>query len=448
MRHAPAPDDAPIMNSAGWSPEPASVPRLRIAYLVNQYPKISHTFIRREILALEEQGVEVTRIAIRGHETGSVDASDAEELAKTKYLVRANPLEILASCLMAFVRAPLPFLKALRAALRLGRRSDGGMSKHAAYFVEACLLKRWLAASDLRHVHAHFGTNAAAVVMFCRWLGGPGYSFTVHGPDEFDRPLRLALREKVEGAAFVCVISSFCRSQLYRWTMLADWLKIHVVRCALEPSYFEPQAGAITDKPKLLCVGRLSEEKGQFLIVRAARLLADRGVPVEIVLAGDGPLRGEIDGEIKRLGLEETVRVTGWIDNQRVRSLLLESRALVVASFAEGLPVVIMEAFAMNRPVISTWIAGIPELVKHDVSGWLIPPGDVVRLADAMQLALTAPPSQLAEMGERGRKLTAELHNASLEAARLKELVAGALAGAETVLKRTASTEPVRQGGL
>ncbi len=392
--------------------------------------------------------MEVTRIAIRGHETAAVDASDAEELAKTKYLVKANPLEIVVACLSAFAGAPGRFLKTLRGALRLGRRSDGGVAKHAAYFVEACLLKKWMADRGLRHIHAHFGTNAAAVVMFCRWLGGPGYSFTVHGPDEFDRPLRLALREKVQAAAFVCVISSFCRSQLYRWTMLADWLKIHVVRCALEPSYFEAQAGEITDRPRLLCVGRLSEEKGQFLMVRAARLLVDRGVPVEIVLAGDGPLRGEIDAEIARLGLKETVRVTGWIDNQRVRSLLLESRALVVASFAEGLPVVIMEAFAMNRPVISTWIAGIPELVKNDFSGWLIPPGDVVRLADAMQMALTAPPTQLAEMGARGRKLAAEMHNANLEAARLKELLAGALAGTDTVLEPTASAEPASQGGI
>jgi len=436
------------MSSDARSREASSARRIRVAYLVNQYPKISHTFIRREILALEEQGVEVTRIAIRGHETAAVDAKDAEELAKTKYLLEANPFEILAACLSAFVAAPGLFLKTLRRALRLGARSDGGVTKHAAYFVEACLLKKWLARGGLRHVHAHFGTNATAVAMFCRWLGGPGYSFTVHGPDEFDRPLRLALREKVEAAAFVCVISSFCRSQLYRWTALADWLKIHVVHCALEPSYFEAQVGEITDKPRLLCVGRLSEEKGQFLMVRAARLLVDRGVPVEIVLAGDGPLRGEIDAEIERLGLKETVRVTGWVDNQRVRSLLVESRALVVASFAEGLPVVIMEAFAMNRPVISTWIAGIPELVKHDVSGWLIPAGDVAQLADAMQLALAASPARLAQMGERGRQLTGENHNASLEAARLKELLAGALAGATTIFEPTASAEPASQGGM
>jgi colanic acid/amylovoran biosynthesis glycosyltransferase len=437
-----------MSSSVGRDRETSSAPRIRVAYLINQYPKISHTFIRREILALEELGVEVTRFAIRGHETAAVDASDAEELAKTRYLLETNPIAIAAACLSAFIGAPGLFVKTLFRALRLGRQSDGGVMKHAAYFVEACLLKKWLAGSGLRHVHAHFGTNPAAVVMFCRWLGGPGYSFTVHGPDEFDRPLRLALREKVQSSAFVCVISSFCRSQLYRWTMLADWLKIHVVRCALEPSYFEAQAGQITDRPRLLCVGRLSEEKGQFLMVRAARLLVDRGVPVEIVLAGDGPLRGEIDAEIKRLGLEETVRVTGWIDNQRVRSLLLESRALVVASFAEGLPVVIMEAFAMNRPVISTWIAGIPELVKNDFSGWLFPPGDVGRLADAMQMALTAPPTRLAEMGERGRKLTNEMHNASLEAARLKELLAGALAGVTPVLERVGSPEPASQGGM
>jgi glycosyltransferase involved in cell wall biosynthesis len=437
------------MNSAAWSPEAAPAARIRIAYLVNQYPKISHTFIRREILALEAQGVEVTRIAIRGHETGSLDASDAEELGKTRYILKARLLAVLAACTLAFVRAPGPFLSTLAAAMRLGRRSDGGVFKHVAYFVEACVLKKWLAESGVGHVHAHFGTNAAAVVMFCRWLGGPGYSFTVHGPDEFDRPQRLALREKVQGAAFVCVISSFCRSQLYRWTRFADWPKVHVVRCALEPSYFEAEGGdgKITDKPRLLCVGRLSEEKGQLLVVRAAKILAERGVALEVVLAGDGPLRAEIESEIGRLGLGTVVRVTGWIDNQRVRELVLESRALVVASFAEGLPVVIMEAFALNRPVLSTWIAGIPELVQDDVSGWLIPPGDVGKLADAMQVALTASPSRLAEMGACGRKLTAELHNSTLEAVRLKALLAGSLAGAAAAREPAVSPEPARIGG-
>jgi colanic acid/amylovoran biosynthesis glycosyltransferase len=397
---------------------------MRIAYLVNQYPKISHTFIRREIVALEEAGVEVVRIAVRGHETESIDSGDAEEFRKTRYLLKASWLEILAACTRGLIRHPGVFLKTLAVAWKLGRRSDGGVLKHLAYFVEACLLQRWLEDGGVTHVHAHFGTNATTVALLCKRLGGPGYSFTVHGPDEFDRPQRLALREKVQEADFVVAISSFCRSQLYRWSRFADWEKIQVVHCALDPGYFVAAGTAITEKPKLLCVGRLSEEKGQMLVVRAARLLVERGVAIEVVLAGDGPLRADIEKEIRLLGLEDVVHVTGWVDNQRVRALLLESRALLVASFAEGLPVVIMEAFAMNRPVISTLIAGIPELVEKGLSGWLIPAGDVGLLADAMQAAVTESPARLMEMGERGRSRTFESHRTSVEAGKLKQLFA------------------------
>jgi colanic acid/amylovoran biosynthesis glycosyltransferase len=397
---------------------------MRIAYLVNQYPKISHTFIRREILALEEAGVEIVRIAVRGHETESLDPSDAEEFGKTRYIIKASFAEIFGSCARALIHRPLLFFRTLVTAFKLGLRSDGGAFKHMAYFVEACVLGCWVRKGGVTHVHAHFGTNAAAVAMLCKGLGGPTYSFTVHGPDEFDRPQRLALREKIHAAEFVVAISSFCRSQLYRWSRFSDWGKVQVVRCALDPSYFVAESPAITDKPRLLCVGRLSEEKGQMLVVRAARLLVERGVEIDVVLAGDGPLRSQIEDEIRLHGLESVVHVTGWVDNQRVRALLLESRALVSASFAEGLPVVIMEAFALNRPVVSTCIAGIPELVENAVSGWLISAGDVGLLADAMQEAVRASPVRLAEMGEKGRMRTLERHSTSVETEKLKKLFA------------------------
>jgi colanic acid/amylovoran biosynthesis glycosyltransferase len=395
---------------------------MRIAYLVNQYPKISHTFVRREILALEEKGLEIVRIAVRGHETEALDPSDAEEFRKTRYILKAPRTEILGACARALIFSPLSFLRAFVTAFRLGLRSDGGVLKHIAYLVEACVLRSWLRNDGATHVHAHFGTNTAAIAMLCRQLGGPTYSFTIHGPDEFDRPQRLALREKVHEAKFVVVISSFGRSQLYRWIAFSDWGKVQVVHCGLDPSYFVASGTAITEKPKLLCVGRLSEEKGQILAVRAARLVKERGIQMDLVLAGDGPLRPDIENEVRLQGLEEVVHVTGWVDNQRVRALLLESRALVVASFAEGLPVVIMEAFAVGRPVISTYIAGIPELVENEVNGWLFPAGDVERLADAMQAAVAATPARLVEMGEKGRLRTFERHNTTVEAGKLKEL--------------------------
>jgi colanic acid/amylovoran biosynthesis glycosyltransferase len=398
----------------------------RVAYLINQYPKISHTFIRREILAVEQCGIEVVRIAMRGHETGSLDTGDASEASKTRYLLQARPLEIAGACLRALARSPGRFFSTLATALRLGARSDGGLLKHLAYFTEACLLRAWLSRTDVSHVHAHFGTNAAAVAMLCRRLGGPTYSFTVHGPDEFDRVTQMALREKIADAKFVAAISSFCRSQLYRWARLSDWDKIEIVRCALDSSYFEGPRPPVTDTPKLVCIGRLSEEKGQMLVLRAADLLHRRGIKLEVVLAGDGPLRKPLEAEIDRLDLRSVVRITGWIDNAEVRSLLEGARALVVASFAEGLPVVIMEAFALGRPVISTMIAGVPELVEDGLSGWLVPAGDLEALTDAMQRAVAADTARLAEMGEHGRKRTLERHSSPVEAAKLGRLFSSA----------------------
>ena len=402
---------------------------MRVAYLVNQYPKISHTFIRREILALEKKGVEISRIAIRGHETEALDASDAIEFKKTRYILKASLAEMVACVAGTFLRSPVRFCRELLSTFKLGRRSDGGAFRHIAYFVEACVLKSWLRESGVTHVHAHFGTNAATVAMLSKRLGGPTYSFTVHGPDEFDRPSRLALREKLGEAEFVVAISSFCRSQLFRWARLSDWDKVQIVRCALDPDYFVTEASRVTDKPKLLCVGRLSEEKGQLLVVRATRRLVEQGIDVQVILAGDGPLRSQIENEIRLNRLENVIQIAGWVDNERVRELLLESRALLIASFAEGLPVVIMEAFALGKPVISTFVAGIPELVENDSNGWLIPAGDVELLAQAMRQAVQADPARLAEMGETGRKRTFERHNTSVEAAKLEALFGAILAG-------------------
>ncbi len=400
---------------------------IRVAYLINQYPKLSHSFIRREILALEAAGVEVVRIAIRADETRSLDPQDAEELARTRYLLGTSLAEIGLACLQRALRSPAAFVRTFARAIKLGLRSDVGVLKHAAYFVEACLLARWLDREGLQHVHAHFGTNATTVAMLSKQLGGVAYSFTVHGPEEFDRPKPLALREKIDDADFVVAISSFCRSQLFRWSRFPDWSKIKIVRCALDPSYFETTCPPVTDRPQLVSVGRLSEEKGQILAVRAARLLVDRGLTFELLLVGDGPLRAVIEEEIRQLSLGNVVRILGWKDNPSVRRLLLDSRALVVASFAEGLPVAIMEAFALGRPVISTSIAGIPELVQNGANGWLIPAGDVDRLAEAMQRALGADARQLLQLGENGHRCVRELHDATKEAGKLRELFGGAL---------------------
>ena len=141
------------------------------------------------------------------------------------------------------------------------------------------------------------------------------------------------------------------------------WPKVHVVHCGVGFDVYRRLSSALSSAQRLVCVGRLCEQKGQLLLIEAAHRLTAEGTDFELVLAGDGELRAGIEASISHYRLQDKVRITGWISNDQVRKEILAARALVLPSFAEGLPVVLMEAMALRRPVISTYVAGIPELV-------------------------------------------------------------------------------------
>lgn len=392
---------------------------MQVAYFVNQYPKVSHTFIRREIQALERQGFAVQRIALRGWDAEVVDPADRAERERTQYVLQHGLRGLAAAVLRAAWRRPAGLARALRWAVKLSRHNERGLPYHLIYVAEACRVVQWTEAVGAAHLHAHFGTNSAEVAMLARLLGGPSYSFTVHGPEEFDKPLGIHLGEKITHSSFVVAISSFCRSQLYRWALPTQWGKIEVVRCGVEPAFHADADAAPNLTRQLLCVGRLSEQKGHLLLIEAAQILAREGEDFQLLLAGDGELRAQLEAEIDRRGLAGIVRITGWVDSAEVRRLLLASRALVVSSFAEGLPVVVMEAMALSRPVVGTQIAAIPELVQDGRSGWLCPAGDAEALAAAMRLCLQADEGELARMGTLARDAVLDKHDVDREAHRL-----------------------------
>ncbi len=414
-------------------PAPSSAHEpLRLAYLTNRYPAVSHTFIRRELLELERRGHRVERVAIRRADAAPVDPADRAELARTFHVLDQPRGKLLAMTLAGLMRAPFATLRAAVLALELAAQSDRGLFRHVAYLIEALALRDHFARLDVEHVHVHFGTNPTAVALLLRKLGGPRYSFTAHGPDEFDAPLALALPRKIAGAQFVVGISQFARAQLARWARPEDLDKLHVVRCTVGEDFlgFSPPQHA---GEGFVCVGRLSAQKGHFVLVDALVQLRERGMRPRMVFAGDGELRDELESEIKAAGLSDQIEITGWIGEAQIRERIQRARALVLASFAEGLPMVFMEALAVGRPVIATRVAGVPELVEDGLSGWLVTAGRADLLADALQAALEASPEQLARMAAHGKRAVTERHSTRIEGERLERLLLAAResAGAE-----------------
>ena len=397
--------------------------RMRIAYLTTQYPKVSHTFIRRELRELERRGHDVLRLAIRRADSMLVDPIDQEELARTIQCLSQPLMSLLAGQIRTVATRPRAFARALWMALRMGWRSDRGLLKHLAYLAEAAYLLQVLRRHAVQHVHVHFGTNAASVARLIRCLGGPPYSFTLHGPDEFDAPRSFGLDGKQADAAFVVAITDYCSAQLRRWAAPEHWSKIKVVRCGVGDGFLGNAAPIDPRCETFVCVGRLCPQKGQLLLIDALAHLRREGRHAKVVLAGDGEMRPAIERRVADTGSGESVEITGWIAEDEVRRRILASRALVLPSFAEGLPVVIMEAMALGRPVISTYVAGIPELVLPGQTGWLVPAGNVEKLADAMREVLDSPVERLNVMGQAGRARVMQYHNTSREAERLEQLL-------------------------
>ncbi|WP_298857706.1 glycosyltransferase family 4 protein [uncultured Sulfitobacter sp.] len=397
---------------------------MNIAYILNSYPQPSHSFIRREIRALEAQGHAITRLAMRSGDMPLVDAQDLEEAAATHYVLRIGALALLNAVLQSLRSGPKRFGAALLLALKCGRRSEAGVLKHLIYLAEAAYVAQVCDAADVTHAHAHFGTNAATVAMLSAALGGPSYSFTVHGPEEYDAPRALSLGTKIARSKFTVAITSYGRSQLSRWAGPDHWDKIKVVQCGIDPTRFPDPLPLPDGPPRFVAIGRFVEQKGQLIVLEALADLITTHADAHLTLIGDGEMRGQIEARINTLGLQNNITLTGWVDEKRILSELQNAHALLMPSFAEGLPMVIMEAMAAGRLVIATYIAGIPELVQQGKTGWLVPAGDPNALTKAMsEMAKTAPKQKL-KMAKAARKRVLDRHDVGAEAAKLAAYMA------------------------
>jgi glycosyltransferase involved in cell wall biosynthesis len=395
-------------------------PLPRVAYLTGQYPAVSHTFILREVEALRRLGLTVHTASV--HRTGPEHQrgpSEKEAARTTFYLLEAaKSVGPLIAAQAPALTAPGRYFGTLARAWRLRAPGMRAALYQLFYFAEATILARHLRAEGVAHLHNHFAGPSASVSMLAARLAGIGYSFTLHGPADLAEPARWRLGEKIAGARFVACISHYARSQAMLLSDPADWKKLKIIHCGVEPELYTRRDTADDKGPlHLVFVGRLAPVKGLRVLVEA--LAARNGGDVRLTVVGDGPERAALEAMAAPLG--EKVRFTGFRSQEEVAAILATAHGFILPSFAEGVPVVLMEALAAGLPVIATRITGVPELVEDGVSGFLVTPGDPAALRDAIE-RLNALPDRGRAMGARGRARVRAEFDVSAEAARMASL--------------------------
>jgi glycosyltransferase involved in cell wall biosynthesis len=407
------------------------VTAVRVAYLTGNYPAVSHTFIAREIRALRELGVEVVPFSLHTPDPSELlSDEDRREAEATRNVQPPQWGEVIAAHAAGLARHPVRYLRTLAAAQRLSPPGLRSRLWHLFYFAEAILMWRWMRRAGARHLHVHFANAASMVALLYTTFAaaeGASYSFTMHGPTEFDEVERFRLREKVAGAAFVACISDYARAQLMRLADPADWERLEIVHCGVDTARWEPrEARPEGTGLRLLTVARLAPDKGIRLLLEAMASVTADGLDVTLEIVGDGPDRDRLEARSAELGLGERVRFTGAVGRDRIRERYEAADAFCLSSFAEGVPVVLMEAMALERPVIAPRVMGIPELVEDGVSGVLVAPGSVPALAAAIRRLAEAEPAALAELGAAGRARVRGSYELADSARRLEELFANA----------------------
>ncbi len=407
----------------------------RVAYLAAVFPRATDTWIQRELAALREAGVEIETFAIRRPDTEHiVGAEQQAELDKVTYILEAAKSPALAvSHAKLFIRSPRRYVDALRLAWSTKRAGVKGSLYQIFYFAEAGLLAEELRSRKIQHLHNHFGDSGCTVSMLASELSGVPFSFTLHGPGIFFEANTWRLDAKISKAAFVACISYFCRSQAAIFAEPDDVDKLHIIHCGVSTEALTPVShdGVGTE---VIFVARLAELKGVSDLLRAVNTLVDAHPQLHLTIVGDGPERQRFEKLSKKLGLQKHVTFTGYLSQTEVADRLKRSHTLVLPSYAEGVPVSLMEALASQVPVIATQVGGVSELVEDGTNGFIVRPGDVDQLADRLDQLLSS--GRLRQsMGEAGRARTIAEFNNTYESRRLKLLFENTIKGLPTPMR-------------
>jgi len=392
---------------------PSQANDLKLAYLSSEYPGISHTFIFREIKTLRELGIPVLTASIR--KPAHIDKMTSEEQkdAKNTIYIKSSSISHIITCHRSLIKKSFKdYLVMLAKSASFTVNAPHSVVKGVGYFIEAGILLSWMHKNNVNHLHVHFANPAATVAMIASYFGTIFFSLSVHGPDMFYNVDTALLAEKVKCAKRVRCISLYCRSQLMRIIPYNMWGKLDIVRCGIDPDKFLPRSEPDNKIPEILCVGRLVPAKGQHILLSACGILKERGIKFSLIFVGDGEDGPSLEHLACELGINDHVTFTGAIGQDQVVHYYNRADIFALVSFAEGVPVVLMESMAKQIPCVSTNITGIPELIENSENGILLQPSDIEGLANALETLITD--KELRErLGRQGRKKVTEDYNLS-----------------------------------
>lgn len=364
---------------------------MRLAYFTNTYPRATDTFIRREVIGLRDRGFEVTTFSVR--KTGSdhdVDEEVIKEKQNTSYLLPCSPIKLIKIHGKAIISKPIFYIKTFLLAMKTSRPGVKGHLLQAIYFFESILLSDLVKKFNIEHLHNHLGDNSGTVTLLTAKFSKISYSISIHGPHIFFDGLHWALDTKTKYAKFISCIGHFCTSQMMLYTDQEDWHKFKIVRCGIDPDQFSFELPKGKAK-KLVYVGRLSGEKGVPILFNSLSLLKDKDYDFELTLLGDGEDRKRLELLAAEKGLGKKITFAGFVDQKTIASTLRASDIFVLPSFAEGIPVALMEAMALGVPVIATYVGGVAELVIDGETGKVVYPSDTEGLARAIAFYIDNP---------------------------------------------------------
>lgn len=394
-----------------------------MAYLLSQYPAISHTFFLNEVLGLRTRGLQIETASINRPDRSidSLPPAEALEARATMYVKSGDPVATAFKLLRIALANPAVLVRGIAGVVAIRNLTLRQRAFWLFYLAEAILIGDWMKQKNIRHLHVHFGGAVASVGMLTARAWNIPWSLTIHGPEELLNVDSYHLREKIDSCSFVFCISDFCRSQLCQWTDPETWAKFQVVRLGVDPVILNPQSRMTTSgitapgtRPlELLSIGRLVPAKGHRILLEALSVVRERGIDIRLTLIGGGPDLSALQQFVARTGLADAVTFTSALSHSQTLAQLRRADIFALASFAEGIPVALMEAMSLGIPCIGTSIAGILELIRSGVDGLLVPPANAGALADALE-SLATDSAYRKNLGHSGRQRIVTHYNLPL----------------------------------